>query len=38
MLLGLLAAVGAGRFLGIDRWLERWSFVERHPRLKYLLG
>ena len=38
LLLGLLAVIGAGRFLGLDRWLERWSFVERHPRLRLLLG
>lgn len=36
--LGLLAFVGAGRFLGVDRFLEKLRIVQRFPRLKALLG
>ncbi|MGQ0796558.1 MAG: DoxX family protein [Methanobacteriota archaeon] len=27
-----------GRFLGIDGWLEKRPFVQRHPRLRAVLG
>ncbi len=37
-LLGLLAVLGAGRFLGVDQWIEKRRFVEARPRLKLLLG
>lgn len=33
-----LAAFGSGRIMGIDRYLERQSFIKKHSRLKYLLG
>lgn len=33
-----LGAFGAGRILGLDARLERWSVVENHPWLRYLLG
>ncbi|MEM4780670.1 MAG: DoxX family protein, partial [Halalkalicoccus sp.] len=38
-----VAAFGAGRILGLDRYIERIEvggepLVERHPKLEYLLG
>lgn len=33
-----LGAIGAGRILGVDAWLEETEFVKRNPWLKYLLG
>ena len=33
-----LGALGAGRILGIDRYLEEMAFVQDRPWLKYLLG
>ena len=33
-----LAALAAGRYYGGDAVLEQLGFVERHPKLKYLLG
>lgn len=33
-----LGAFGAGRILGVDRWLERQRFVQNNPWLTYLLG
>jgi thiosulfate dehydrogenase [quinone] large subunit len=38
LLLFGLGAFGAGRLLGLDRYLERADLVEAHPRLRYLLG
>jgi thiosulfate dehydrogenase [quinone] large subunit len=38
LVFGLLALAGAGRFLGLDRILENRAFVQRHPRLRTLLG
>ncbi|WP_135822136.1 DoxX family protein [Halostella litorea] len=42
-LMGLLlfvtmAVLAAGRYYGLDAIIERLSLVERHPKLKYLLG
>jgi thiosulfate dehydrogenase [quinone] large subunit len=37
LLLGL-GAIGAGRIVGVDEELEKLSFVEKRPWLKYLLG
>ena len=33
-----LGAMGAGRILGVDAYLEQTAFVERIPGLRYLLG
>lgn len=33
-----LGALGAGRLLGVDEYLEEYSVVEDNPWLKYLLG
>ncbi len=33
-----LGAVGAGRLLGVDEYLEDTELVRSHPRLRYLLG
>ena len=33
-----VAAFGAGQILGVDGWLRKNDFVERHPWLNYLLG
>jgi thiosulfate dehydrogenase [quinone] large subunit len=38
LLLFGLGAVGAGRILGVDRWLEDTSVVENNPWLRILLG
>jgi len=38
MLLFGLGAFGAGRILGVDRWLEDTEFVKNHPRLRLFLG
>jgi thiosulfate dehydrogenase [quinone] large subunit len=42
-LMGLLlfvtmAVFATGRYFGLDAIIEQTSFVERHPRLRYLLG
>ena len=34
----MLAALGAGRFVGLDRYLERLPIVGRYPAARYLLG
>lgn len=34
----MLGALGAGRILGLDRYIERIPWVEQRPRLRYLLG
>lgn len=34
----LLGALGAGRVLGADRYIEQWAVVRRLPVLRYLLG
>ena len=34
----LLGALGAGRILGLDRYIERWPWVRRSRWLRYLLG
>jgi thiosulfate dehydrogenase [quinone] large subunit len=33
-----LSAIGAGRMMGLDAWLERQEFVQNNPWLLYLLG
>lgn len=33
-----LGAIGAGRIVGVDEYLESTSFVENNPWLRYLLG
>lgn len=33
-----IAVLGAGRVLGLDGYLETTALVERHPRLRYLMG
>ncbi|MFB6353501.1 MAG: DoxX family protein [Halobacteriales archaeon] len=33
-----LGAFGAGRYYGLDRYVEQTSFVQRYPWLRYLLG
>lgn len=38
LLLFGLGAFGAGRILGLDRWLEDTEFVQNHPRLRLFLG
>jgi thiosulfate dehydrogenase [quinone] large subunit len=38
LLLFGLGAWGAGRILGLDAYIERMSFVQRYPALKYVLG
>ena len=37
-ILGLLGALGAGRIVGIDSYLEQTATVKKIPALKYLLG
>jgi len=38
LLLGLLGALGAGRILGLDAWVERLPWVKRHHLVTLLLG
>lgn len=38
LILASVAVLGAGRVAGLDRILESTALVERHPRLRYLLG
>lgn len=38
LLLFGLGALGAGRILGVDEWLEHTPLVREHEWLKYLLG
>jgi thiosulfate dehydrogenase [quinone] large subunit len=33
-----LAAIGGGRILGVDTYLERLAVVQRYPSLRYVLG
>ncbi len=37
-ILALLGALGAGRILGIDSYLEQTETVKKMPALKWLLG
>jgi thiosulfate dehydrogenase [quinone] large subunit len=37
-ILTLLGALGAGRIIGIDAFLEQTKAVKKRPILKYLLG
>ena len=34
----MLGALGAGRIMGLDRYIERLPWVRTRPRLRYLLG
>lgn len=34
----LLGALGAGRIMGVDRYVERLAWVRDRPWLRYLLG
>jgi thiosulfate dehydrogenase [quinone] large subunit len=38
ILLGILGAVGAGRILGLDEWIERQPLVRRIPGASFVLG
>jgi len=38
MLFATVIVVGAGRYYGVDGYLEQTAFVKRRPRLRYLLG
>ncbi|MFB6254178.1 MAG: DoxX family membrane protein [Halobacteriaceae archaeon] len=33
-----LGAFGAGRYLGVDEYVEEWDIVKNNPWLKYFLG
>ncbi len=37
-LMALLGALGAGRILGLDTYIERWKPVQKIPGLEYALG
>ncbi|MFQ5839075.1 MAG: DoxX family protein, partial [Thermoplasmata archaeon] len=38
LLLGVLAIVGAGRFLGLDRIIDKLRIVQRHPIIRKIVG
>jgi thiosulfate dehydrogenase [quinone] large subunit len=38
MLFATVIVVGAGRYYGLDGYLEQTEFVKQRPRLRYLLG
>ncbi len=38
LVFALLGALGAGRILGLDRYIERWPWVRRSRWPRYLLG
>lgn len=38
MVYAMLGAIGSGRVLGADRYIEQWPVVQRLPWLRYLLG
>ncbi|MXR51438.1 DoxX family membrane protein [Halovenus sp. WSH3] len=38
LVFGMIATLGAGRVLGVDGYLIRTEFVDKHPRLRYLIG
>ena len=38
VVLGLLGALGAGRILGLDSWIERLPWVRRIPSATFVLG
>ena len=38
LLLFGLGALGTGRILGVDAWLEETEFIKEHPRLKLFIG
>jgi thiosulfate dehydrogenase [quinone] large subunit len=33
-----LGVLAAGRYFGLDAYIEQMAFVQNHPRLRYLLG
>jgi len=33
-----MGVLAAGRYCGLDAYIKRTDIVERHPRLRYLLG
>ncbi|MEF8841358.1 MAG: DoxX family membrane protein [Haloarculaceae archaeon] len=38
LIFGMIATLGAGRVLGIDAILAESTYVQRRPRLRYLIG
>ncbi len=38
LILGLLGALGAGRILGVDAWIERIPWIKRNRFVTLLLG
>jgi thiosulfate dehydrogenase [quinone] large subunit len=38
LIMALLGALGAGRILGLDAFIEKWQPVKRVPKLAYALG
>lgn len=38
LIFAMIATLGAGRILGIDAYLYRSGFVERHPKLRHFIG
>jgi hypothetical protein len=38
LILGLLGALGAGRIIGLDAWVERIPWIKRHRVATLLLG
>ena len=38
MLFATVIVVGAGRYYGVDAYLEQTAFVKQRPRLRYVLG
>ena len=38
LIFGMIATLGAGRVLGVDAYLAKTSFFEKHPKLQYLIG
>jgi thiosulfate dehydrogenase [quinone] large subunit len=38
MIFGTIAAVGAGRVLGVDGYLAETDFFQNHPKLQYFIG
>ncbi|MHB9285454.1 DoxX family protein [Halobacteriales archaeon Cl-PHB] len=38
MIFGTIAALGAGRVLGLDSYLAKTDFFQNHPKLQYFIG
>ena len=38
LIFAMIATLGAGKVLGIDAYLDRTGFVERHPKLRHFIG